>query len=143
MKLRDELTPNASDERINTVLSKIKEIERHLNNYEEVTTLINELNEFSYRNYVKKYFENFRKYEKIEDLARDIAQIPPKKLPISDAELAEIIHRIRNNDINAHFYYEIIDVNITYGAASEIIDFPENQGLKSSEDIAHFIRYCR
>ena len=143
MKLRAELLPNASDERISTVLSKIKEIERHLNNTDKVNKLINKLNRFSYRNYDKEYFQNFRKYEKIESLARNIAQIPPKKINITDAELAEVVNRIRNDDINSHFYYEIIDVNINYGAASEIIDFPENQGLKSSEDIAHFIKYCR
>ncbi|MCH3882038.1 MULTISPECIES: hypothetical protein [Tenacibaculum] len=143
MKLRDELLPNASEERISKVLSKIKEIETHLNNTNKVSKLIDKLNEFSYRDYNKEYFQNFRKYEKIEDLARDIAQIPPKKTNITDDELTEVINRIRNNDINSHFYYQIIDVNINYGAASEIIDFPENQGLKNSEDIAHFIKYFR
>lgn len=143
MKLRDELLPNASNKRINFVLSKIKEIETHLNDTNKVNKLINELNKFSFRKYDKQYFQNFRAYEKIEDVARNIAQIPPKKTNISDKELVEIIDRIRNDDINSHFYYEIIDVNISYGAASEIIDFPENQGLKTSKDIATFIRYCR
>jgi len=143
MKLREELLPNASNKRINTVLAKIKEIERHLNDTDKVNKLIDALNTFSFRNYDKQYFQNFRKYEKIEDVARDIAQIPPKKTNITDDELVEIIDRIRNDDINSHFYYELIDVNISYGAACEIIDFPENQGLKTSKDIATFIKYCR
>ena len=76
-------------------------------------------------------------------MARDIAQIPPQKTTLTDAELTELVDRITNNDVHSHFYYELIDMNINYGAAAEIIDFPENQGLKSSEEIAHFIRYCR
>ncbi|MGB0892649.1 MAG: hypothetical protein ACPGUU_09875 [Flavobacteriaceae bacterium] len=143
MKLKKELLPNASIYRIKKVLSKIIEIENALSNSSKTNKLINEFNLFTKRSYSKEYFQSYRKYETIEDFARNAAQIPPKKINITDTELTEIINRIRNDDTNSHFYYEIIDVNINYGAASEIIDFPENQGLKSSEDIAHFIKYCR
>ena len=143
MKLWDELLPNASDERIHTVLVKIKEIEEHLTNTTKVNSLIEALNTFSSRAYDKTYFQYIFEHENIEDVARDIAQIPPQKTTLTDAELTELVDRITNNDVHSHFYYELIDMNINYGAAAEIIDFPENQGLKSSEEIAHFIRYCR
>lgn len=143
MKLRPELIPNASKERINTVRYKIKEILQHLNNAKYVEPLIHKLNEFCFRNYDKAFFDYLPQEEKIEDLARDFAQIPAKKTYLREDELAELIRRIRQDDPNSHFYYEVIDINIDYGAASEIIDFPENQGLKSPEDIAFFIQKCR
>ncbi|MDP2542730.1 hypothetical protein [Tenacibaculum discolor] len=132
--------PNATQERIRVVLDKIKAIEDGILKKINVDTLIIDFNKFTGRNYDLQYFSNFRKYESIEKFSNDSAQRSSKNIEnITEYELIEIVERIRNNDLNEHFYMEIIDNNINCNQASDFIYFPENYGLTSTKEIASFI----
>ncbi|MEE4001801.1 hypothetical protein V1T75_15760 [Tenacibaculum sp. FZY0031] len=132
--------PNATQERIQVVSEKIKTIEEGILKKINVDNLIADFNEFTNRNYDLQYFSTFRKYESIAKFSNDSAQIPSMNIKdITELELIEIVNRIRNNDVNEHFYMEIIDNNINCNQASDYIYFPENYGLLSTKEIASFI----
>lgn len=138
-KLRDILLPNASQDRIQIVLSKIKEIEDAIGEGKDVRQLIETFNDYTGKNYDKEYFQTYWKSENIEDFARDAAQPVPQKLDdITQEELVEIVERIRNGDDNTEFYLAVLNVNLPHPRISDLIFWPENEGLSdesTSEEI--------
>ncbi|HAA15350.1 MAG TPA: hypothetical protein DCE41_28095 [Cytophagales bacterium] len=81
-----------------------------------------------------EYFQNYWKAEDIEDFALHAAQpVPQKVTDITKEELVEVVQRISNADENVHFYLELLDQNLPHPRISNLIYWPNEEGL--SDDV--------
>lgn len=130
MNLRKSLTPTATNERIEKVKLMIQQIEGVLGNPDELIPLIKEFNEFTDKSYDEEYFHSYWSSVSLEDFARDAAQPTPiKDITITKSELVEIVNRIINADEHTDFYLSILDVNTPHPRVSDLIFWPEKEGL--------------
>ncbi|MGD1891548.1 MAG: hypothetical protein ACFB15_13260 [Cyclobacteriaceae bacterium] len=130
MNLRESLTPTANQERIEKVKAMIQQIEDILGNPDKSIPMIEEFNNFTNKTYDKEYFHSYWSSISLEDFARDAAQPTPVKDPtITKSELVEIVKRIINADEYTDFYLSVLDVNTPHPSVSDLIFWPEKEGL--------------
>jgi hypothetical protein len=147
MDLREELLPTATKERISIIINLIKEIETSIDSGKNAEDLIAKFNNVTQRNYDCEYFQTYWNSQSIKDFAREASQPLPKKIEdISIAELVEVVDRIRNADENTNFYLELLDINLPHPRISNLIFYPENEGLtddSTSEEIIDKAKFYR
>ncbi|MBT31012.1 MAG: hypothetical protein CMO01_15240 [Thalassobius sp.] len=139
MHLREKLLPTATEDRILRILGLIKEIENNIDSGKSTENLIVRFNKITQRNYDREYFQTYWSSQSIEDFAREASQPLPEKIEdITKEELIEIVNRIRNGDENTTFYLELLDRNLPHPRISDLIFYPESEGLtdeSTSEEI--------